>query len=166
MAEMTLRAPEQASPTLSQSDAPRSLLASPLLRFGIISGATWLLDFAVLYLLVRFAHLPVFIANLLSASLAATIAFLLSHKLAFRGRRDRLLLRTLFYSAYTFAIILLASAAISYVAAAAHSLSDARHLHFTTGTCALIAKLVVTPINFLLNFFVARLVSQYAPTVS
>ena len=163
---MTLRAPDQASPIVSQAEAQRSLRASPLLRFGAISGLTWLLDFATFYLLVRFAHLPVFTANLLSAGLAATVAFLLSHKLAFAGRRDRLLLRTFVYCAYTLAIILLASAAVSYVAAAARSFSDTRHLQLTPGLCALIAKVVVTPINFLLNFVVARFVSQYAPTVA
>lgn len=166
MAEMTLKAPGPVLPTVSQSGAPCTLLASPLLRFGAISGLTWLLDFATLYLLVRAAHLPVFAANLLSASLAATVAFLLSHKLAFAGRRDGLLLRTLVYCAYTFAVILVASAAISYVAALTHHLSDARHLQLTAGTCALLAKLFITPFNFVLNFLVARFVSQYAPTAS
>ena len=166
MAEMTLKAHEQALPTLSQTQAHGSLASSPFLRFAAISGLTWLLDFATLYLLVRSAHLPVFAANLLSASLAATIAFLLSHKLAFAGRRDRLLLRTLVYCAYTFAVILVASAAVSYVAVLARHLSHARHLQLAAGTCALLAKLVVTPINFLLNFLVARFVSQYAPTVA
>ncbi len=165
MAEIALKAPQRASLTPPAAQ-PSTSTSSAVLRFGAISGLTWLLDFATLYLLVRFAHLSVFVANLLSASLAATVAFLLSHKLAFRGQNDRLLLRTLFYCAYTLGVILVASVAISYVSAAAQRISQARDLQLTPGICALLAKVVVTPFNFLLNFLVARFTSEYAPRVS
>ena len=141
---------------------PRTSALASLLRFGGISGLGWLLDAGLLFILVRWGHVPVFLANLISASTAAIVVFLVSHKLVFRGGRDGLVLRVLFYAAYTLAIIAAVSAAVSYLAFFTSTLSIHLHHPLSTVACAMIAKVVVTPINFLINFIVARFTSEHA----
>ena len=142
----------------------RSSLLQSFLRFGGLSGLGWLLDFGLLYLLVRFARLPVFTSNLISATTAATIVFLLSRKLVFRSSSTFVLARVLFYCGYTLAVIVVASIAMKYVTIAAGSLALQFHHPLATSTCAMIAKVIVTPANFLANFVVARFTSEHGPT--
>jgi putative flippase GtrA len=138
----------------------RSLFVS-FLRFGGLSGLGWLLDFGLLFALVRWAHLPVFTANLISATTAATIVFLLSRKLVFRAESTFVLMRVLVYCGYTLIIIVLASIAMKYVVLVIASASGRYHLLLAPATCALVAKVIVTPANFLLNFVVARFTSEH-----
>ncbi len=149
----------------AQPSERRSALAS-FVRFGGVSGLGWLLDFGLLFALVRWAHLPVFVSNLLSASAAATLVFLVSRKWAFRGRDEALLLRVFFYAAYTLVIIVLASAAISYLTRITEAVSEHLHLLLPLATCAVMAKVIVTPINFLINFVVARFTSEHDPAIA
>jgi putative flippase GtrA len=123
-----------------------------------------LADSTLLYLLVRFAGLPVLRANLISATTAALLVFLLSRKLVFNAPATHLGVRLLIYSGYTLLVIVAASAAMKYISFGAFSLS--RHFGYplATSTCALVAKIVVTPPNFLLNYAVARITSEHGNT--
>ena len=139
------------------------MLAS-FLRFWGLSGIGWILDFCLLFIFVKFARMPVFTANMISATTAALTVFLLSRKLVFLAARDRVFLRALFYAAYTLAVIVVASLAIKYVTRGAAAVSAHFHLLLSIAACALLAKIVVTPLNFLLNFLVARFTSEHATT--
>ena len=136
-------------------------LKSTLMRFGGLSGAGWLLDFVLLALLIRFAHWPAFSANLLSATIAAVLVFAVSRRAVFRGPEGGAAVRLLLYATYTLVIIVIASVAISLVS----SLLNAAALHFgqdlTKSSAVLGAKIIVTPLNFILNFFAAKIMSEY-----
>ena len=157
---------EQAMQTLDAQRhgiPPRPLLAS-FLRFGGLSGLGWLLDFCLLFAMVRFGRLPVFTSNLISAITAAITVFLLSRKLVFRAEDNFVLVRVLVYAGYTLAVIVLASIAIKYVTAATQAVAGHFHLVLATATCVMIAKVIVTPFNFLANFVVARFTSEHVTT--
>lgn len=140
--------------------ARRSLLTS-FVRFGGLSGLGWLVDFTLLLLLVHFAGMPAFTANLISATAAGTLVFLASGRYVFSGTSHRRAVRIAVYIAYTLLVILAASAAVKYCAQVVLHLA-AGDPRITATKAAAIAKIVVTPLNFILNFFVAKLTSEYA----
>ncbi len=140
--------------------ARRSRLAS-FLRFGGLSGLGWLVDFTLLLLMVHFAGMPPFRANLISGTTAATLVFIASGRYVFSGGSHRRGLRTAIYIGYTLLVIVAASAAVKYCALLVLHLG-AGIPRITPTTAAAIAKIIVTPLNFILNFFVAKLTSEYA----
>jgi putative flippase GtrA len=140
--------------------AQRSFLAS-FARFGGLSGLGWIVDFTLLLVLVRFAGMTPFYANLISATAAGTLVFVASGKLVFAGGSHRRGLRTAIYIAYTLLVIVAASAAVKYCTTLVLHMDAGRHA-LTETKAAAIAKIIVTPLNFILNFFVAKLTSEYA----
>jgi putative flippase GtrA len=142
-----------------------STVLTVFLRFGGLSGLGWLFDFCLLFLFVSLGHLPVFISNLMSATFAATLVFLLSRTFVFTSNKHFVLLRLIIYCTYTLAIIVVASIAMKYIAGIAETLAVHYYRSLTAATCAMIAKLLVTPVNFILNFVVARITNEYGGLV-
>lgn len=142
-------------PTLAE----RSPLAV-FISFGGLSGLGWIVDFVLLLLLVRFAHQPTFRANLISATVAATFVYLVSSRMIFAGDGRHQGVRTSIYILYTLLVIVAASAALKYCASLLLHLG-ANYRWMTATTAAALAKVIVTPFNFVLNFFVARITSEY-----
>lgn len=109
-----------------------------VLRFGIVSGVGWAIDFAVFALLVH-GGASVLAANLVGASLAVTWVFAASVRRIFAYDGRFLFGRFALYAAWQVAAVAAASLAI-----------DLLHRH--AGIGPLLAKILVTPLTFACNY--------------
>lgn len=109
-----------------------------MLKFGVISGLGWLIDFTVFYLLVRL-EVPPFFANVVGAGIAVTFVFFSSVKRVFQYEGGYLLAKLAGYIGYQVIAVAIASALIGLIV---------RH----TGMEPLLAKILVTPFTFYANF--------------
>jgi len=130
------------------------------LKFGSLSGLGWLLDFAILMLLVGGMGAPTFAANLVSSSVAAMSVFLVSRSLIFTPESGGLEMRMAIYLAYTLAMICLAAGAMTLIVDALSALGSQRDWHPGAAVLTGIAKILVTPPTLVLNFLVSRYASE------
>ena len=147
----------------STSVAARSAVVVRLvsfLRFAGLSGLGWLMDVTILLLLVGALGVPAFAANVVSSSTAALCVFLLSRRLVFERKAHALGTRVAIYMAYTLCMILVAAAVLQAIASFLGGLEVLRPLHLSATVLAGIAKVIVTPPQLLLNFFMARAMSE------
>lgn len=132
------------------------------LRFAALAGCGWLLDFALLLLLVRYAGVAPFLANVVSSLVAASAVFLTARLAVFARAEGGLPVRFGLFLAYTLTVILVASAAVEVLAAHASQASVALGLApLGVAQAAAVAKVIVTPPQLLLNFVVSRLLAEY-----
>lgn len=132
-----------------------------LVRFGGLAGAGWIGDFCLLMVLVGVAGLPSGPANAISSATAALTVFLLSRELVFFKAHGRLLLRCAIYLAYTAVVILLASLAMRYLTAGLSAWAHSAGLVLSATASAAVAKILVTPPQFLLNYCTSRWLSEW-----
>jgi putative flippase GtrA len=130
------------------------------LKFGSLSGLGWLLDFAILILLVGFLGAPTFAANLISSSVAAMSVFLISRNLIFTPARGALAARLAIYFAYTLVMICIAASAMTLIVDALSALGSQRDWHASAAVQTGIAKILVTPPMLVLNFLASRYASE------
>ena len=130
------------------------------LQFSGLSGLGWLLDVSILLLLVGASGVPVFAANIVSSSTAALCVFLLSRHFVFERRTHALGTRIAIYMAYTLCMILAAAAALQAIVSFLGGLEVLRPMHLSATVLAGVAKVIVTPPQLLLNFFMARAMSE------
>ncbi|EKS73273.1 hypothetical protein BURK_002360 [Burkholderia sp. SJ98] len=109
-----------------------------LMRFGLISGLGWLIDFC-LFATLTALKTPVWLANTTSATAAVLFVFFVSLRRVFQYHEHYLLGKLLSYIAYQAGAILAASFAIDLLT---------RHL----GLPPIASKIIVTPITFYCNF--------------
>jgi putative flippase GtrA len=132
----------------------REVVSRDFARFAALSGGGWLLDAGLLLALVGLAGVAPQVANLFSASCAATFVYLVSHRRIHSGQREGLQLRLGAYLVYTAVLILAASWAMAPLTA------FAAHLTGPGIAAAFIAKCLVTPPQLLCNFLVSRAVAR------
>ena len=131
------------------------------LQFAGLAGCGWLLDFAILLVLVRTGALAPGRANLVSSLTAAATVFLVSRALVFEGRAGAVPARLGLYLLYVLGVILAASAVVGVLTARLTSPAGLLGLHLAGGTAAAAAaKVLVTPPQLVLNFFVSRFLSE------
>lgn len=116
-----------------------------IVRFGLVSGLGWLIDFSLFYLLTK-SGAPTAPANFLSAGVAVTFVFFASVRNIFRYEGHYMARKLLAYILYQ----LCAIAAASYLI---------QGLCWWFGIAALLAKIVVTPLSFYANFQFMSLIS-------
>lgn len=147
---------------MRSSDTVASRLGlGPFLRFAGLSGLGWLLDAAILLLLVELVAMPAGIANVISSCTAALTVFLVSRRFVFRTASHFFLARTAFYVCYVLAVIFVASFALAALVHWLHPLLVGRVPdHWLTATTAALAKVAITPPQLMLNFLVARFLSE------
>lgn len=114
-------------------------------QFALVSGTGWVIDFAVFYGLAR-AGLPVYLANIVGASLAVVFVFFASLRPIFLYEGNRTPGKLLQYVVYQCVAIPLASMAID-------ALSEA-------GIELLWSKVLVTPLTFVCNFLFMRFLAR------
>lgn len=128
-------------------------------RFVALSGGGWIVDTLILLALVGWAHAAPQIANLVSASIAATLVYSIAHRRIHGGARHGIEVRLGLYLVYTALIVILASLAMAPLTATAAA---------TLGTApagiaaAFVAKCLVTPPQLLCNFLVSRTLARSA----
>ncbi len=112
-----------------------------ILRFGLVSGIGWLVDFALFALLTR-AGTPVALANFVGASTAVTYVFFASLRPIFRYGGRYAGRKLLLYWTYQALAVTAASWLIHAVSA--------------LGVAPLLSKVLVTPLTFVANFLFMR----------
>lgn len=112
-------------------------------------------------MLVRVAGAPPSLANVISSMTAAATVFLASRTFIFAGAAGGVHVRLGLYLLYTLAVILAASVVVGLLAARLTSPAGLLSLRTAGVTAtAATAKILVTPPQLLLNFFVSRFLSE------
>lgn len=123
--------------------------SKPLLAFASIAGLGWILDLLILTYCVRSGFLPAGAANVVSSLSAASLVYLLSHRQVHHGHNHMLAHRLGGYLFYTIALVFCMSAVLDILTHLLAALLD--------GAWALtLAKILITPPQFILNFLVSR----------
>jgi putative flippase GtrA len=125
------------------------------LRFGVLSGGGWLLDCGLLLLLHR-AGFALFGANFLSSATAALSVYLLSRRWVFKPDQSSAVGSSFLYLMHTAVMITLASLAMPWAAKVAQWALPWWGTLPTEAWVAFVAKVLVTPPQLVLNFFMAR----------
>lgn len=109
-----------------------------ILSFAIVSGSGWLIDVTLFGTLLLY-NMRVIPANLTSAFVGITFTFIISTRAIFYYQGNFLLLKFLAYVFYNACAILFFSSIIQYIS-------------LNVGISPLLAKVMVTPATFYLNF--------------
>jgi putative flippase GtrA len=126
------------------------------LKFALVSGAGWLCDASVFWVLIRFVDVSPPIANFVSSYVGLTFVYITSLRLVFHKndrRRGRFLL---LYWGYQLLSILTYSLAIGRLAQLLGAL-DMMH----PGLAGMGAKVLVTPLNLGTNFLFLRVLTRF-----
>lgn len=137
-------------------------LLKKLFQFMIVSGVGWLLDFGIFTLLTKASGLSIVVANYLSSLAAVTFVFFVSTWKILSNRTDGHSRQAKYgvYVAYQLALI----TGVSFLAQWLHALMRdwplISSLPLLAGNTKLLAKILITPITMLCNFFVLRQISE------
>lgn len=128
-------------------------LLNKFLRFALISGVGWLIDFSVYTALTRLTPIPVAAANYVSSLPAITYVFFVSTRKLLSCKTDRAsrLTKYLVYALYQLALVSAASFAMQ-------ALSGVLAGYTQYGKLA--AKILITPFTMTANFFVLRMIAE------
>lgn len=117
--------------------------------FAGVSGVCWLIDFTILLTLVHFFEVNPLVANLISSTIAATLAFLIFSKMIFETRTASIRGRLVLYLIYNSAMIVVSSYAINTL----HTILVSWVYH---GWDVAVAKILITPLVMTMNFFYSK----------
>ena len=120
-----------------------SLLSPRFIRFFLIAGMGWVLDFSI-YSLLLHLHIRVAVANVLGALIGVTFAYFMSVRAVFYYEGNLLLTKWVIYVFYNAIIILFFSFSIEYLSK-----------YFNTSP--IFMKCYVTPITMIMNFLMMTL---------
>lgn len=132
-------------------------LISKFFRFIGVSGIGWVMDFVIYTLLTGAARLPVALSNYLSSLPAITFVFFVSTRKLFLCRPDGLSLRVKYvlYVVYQLLLVTGVSFLAQWLAVVAPLLFP-----FLSGFAKLAAKILITPITMVCNFFVLKYLAE------
>lgn len=158
MQEEPSESPSLLPPPLETLGRPARLRL--FLSFAALSGAGWLLDAALLLGLVGLVGMPPAQANVISSCTAALTVFLVSRQRLFTKASHHFALRVVIFVSYSLTIIFIASWAVQFlVRQLAPWLATWSSVDPTLGAAAL-AKVIVTPPQLMMNFFMSRFLSE------
>jgi putative flippase GtrA len=120
-----------------------------------IAGIGWLLDTTVFFSFVYGLHGSPFAANFVGGIIGASFTFLLSRERIFVEKRGRTWVRLAGYLSYTLGLLIVASAAVHWLAASINYF----YPPLPAPSAALAAKIIVTPFTLVLNYCVAKLLN-------
>ena len=128
-----------------------------------MSGCGWLFDVCLLATLVEVAKLGPAWANLISSLCAASVVFLVSRERIFSGAAGSPAARLAVYLTYTALQVAVASAAIGLLARPIAGEARLLGLAGVATLAAVLAKIIVTPVQLGLNFVVAGRLNRADP---
>lgn len=130
----------------------RSFL-NKFLRFALISGVGWLIDFSVYTALTHLTAIPVAVANDLSTLPAVTYVFLISTRKLLSCKTERVskVTKYVVYALYQLVLVTIASFAMQALASV---------LEEFLPHAKLAAKVLITPFTMVTNFFVLRAIAE------
>lgn len=123
--------------------------------FTIISGVGWLLDLAVMSILVQLSVEPG-VSNFISASMAATLVYWAGRRLLFK--KEFGLAATggyVFYLLYTAAVVMFFSLLIQYSSISLYDYVSHAGYQLSLVVIAFVVKVFYTPFNLALNYIVS-----------
>jgi len=129
------------------------MLSSATLRFVVLSGFGWILDFFLFWIGITKVGLSPGLANFVSATFAAMCVYCAAQWLVFASRRISLT-ATAGYLLYTEANILVWALVIQFFSNAITKIVE-----IDLEMAALVAKIIVTPLTLGCNFLVSRKIS-------
>lgn len=134
-----------------------SKLIAKFFRFIGISGVGWIIDFVIYTLLTGAAGLPVAPSNYISTVPAITLVFFVSTRKLFLCRPDGLSLRAKYvlYVVYQLLLVTAVSFLAQWLAGVLPLL-----LPFLGGFAKLAAKILITPVTMVCNFFVLKYLAE------
>ena len=122
-----------------------------LVGFALVAGCGWLIDAAGLLALSRVIESG--FANIVSSLTAATFVYIVSHRYVHDGRPSLVGLRLAAYAVYTLALVLVASLALARIVAVIQP-------YASPAMAILLAKVIITPPQFLCNFVTSRFIAR------
>ena len=130
------------------------LFNSPALRFVMLSGFGWVLDFFLFWIGITKIGLVPGIANFVSATVAAMLVYCAAQWLVFDNRRIAFT-ATVGYLLYTEVNIVVWALVIHYF-----SIEITKMIEIDIKTAAFFTKIVVTPLSLGCNYLVSRAISS------
>jgi putative flippase GtrA len=130
------------------------LFNSPTLRFVVLSGFGWILDFVVFWIGITKIGLVPGIANFVSATVAAMLVYCSSQWFVFDNRRIAFT-ATVGYLLYTEVNIVVWALVIHYI-----SIEITKMVEIDIKSAALVTKIVITPLSLGCNYLVSRAISS------
>ena len=134
-----------------------SKLLKKLGAFLLFSGVGWIIDFGIYSILTGPLGFPVAGANYLSSIPAITFVFFTSTRKTFQCRSEGLPkgMKYLIYVVYQLLLVTV----VSFLAQALDPLL-AKAIPVAADYSKLLAKICITPVTMLCNFFVLRLIAE------
>ncbi len=132
-------------------------LFSQFIKFLVVSGIGWLIDFSLYIILTTKFNLEIFYANIFSSIPAISYVFLISTKKIFtKSHRNNLTIiqKYIIYFIYQLLLIFI----ISIVAQNLYILVEKYNLNFKM--MKVIIKILITPVTMTINFFVIKYLAE------
>lgn len=137
-------------------------LLKKLLRFAAVSGVGWLVDLAVYAVLTKVFLFSVLAANYLSSAVSVTFVFFVStrHVLENRNKRIPTARKYLYYLTYQLILVTLVSLLATLIDRYLAAQPWVQSLPPLAENTKLAAKLLITPVTMVCNFFVLKLLTE------
>ena len=132
-------------------------LFSQFIKFLLVSGIGWLIDFSLYIILTAEFNFKIFYANIFSSIPAISYVFLISTKKIFtKSNRNNLTIiqKYMIYFIYQLLLIFF----ISIVAENLYILAGKYNLNFKI--MKVIIKILITPVTMTINFFVIKYLAE------
>ena len=130
-----------------------------IIKFTLISGMGFNLDFGVYLILTNLIKLPILYANMISAVPAITYVFFMSTKKVFNKKKSNIDITMKYVVYFIYQIILV------YLVSSLAQLMYDNSINVLTkaiiiNNLKIIIKLLITPITMTCNFFVMKILSE------
>jgi len=142
------------------NQSPIILNLHKFIRFVGLSGIGWIADFIILISLVTYTTVPTHYANMISSCIAALGVFIASREKVFVKGKRNIYANLGIYLIYTLLIIMAASYLIGALSMYLIHTMSLMGFVFQPVLLVAIAKIVLTPFNMLLNFFVSKWLNE------
>lgn len=132
-------------------------LVRKFLSFLSVSGVGWLIDFGVYTVLTGALLLPVALSNYISSFFAVSFVFAVSTRKTFVCREDGLKLGTKYviYVVYQLLLVTAVSFLAQWLAGVLSAILPVPEIY-----AKLAAKVLITPITMIMNFFVLKQITE------
>lgn len=136
-------------------------LVIQIVKFLLVSGTGWLIDFSIYLLLTLKFNFAVGYSNFISGLPALTFVFLISTRKIFKNNIEGLSLRRKYviYFLYQMILIVIVSSFGQFLYAIING-SSLYHFIIIKENLKIIIKLIITPITMILNFCAMKILAE------
>lgn len=133
-------------------------IINQFLKFLMVSGIGWLIDFVIFYIISGLLHCSVMISNIISTIPAFSFVFIVSTRKIFNKSNGRIsiVLKYVIYFAYQIILVLTVSAIGQNI----YELLIKLNLLLDESLLKLTAKILITPITICCNFIMLKLLTE------